>query len=161
MAVNTWNYLGFPTSSAAWRGPLKEWIGWGLEGDSSLLFGITAWFLWKARNELIFSNKISNHCQLAECCCNWARSVTDAFNRDSRCLNTQRSRRWVDVEWDPGPSDGVTINTDGSFMPSLNKASAGGIIRSADGRGLVAFTMNLGQCTITRAEMRGVIAELE
>ncbi|CAN1188180.1 Putative ribonuclease H protein At1g65750 [Linum perenne] len=46
-------------------------------------------------------------------------------------------------------------------MASLNKAAAGGIIRSVVGRGLVAFTMNLGQCSITRAEMRGAIAGLE
>ncbi|CAN1188179.1 Putative ribonuclease H protein At1g65750 [Linum perenne] len=89
MAVNTWNYLGFPTYSAAWRGPVKEWIDWGLHGDLGLLFGVTAWLLWKARNELIFSNKGSDHCQLAVRCCNWARSVSDAFNRDLRCLNTQ------------------------------------------------------------------------
>ncbi|CAN1753236.1 Putative ribonuclease H protein At1g65750 [Linum perenne] len=57
--------------------------------------------------------------------------------------------------------EGVTVNTDGSYSLSLNRVSAGGIIRTNDGRSLVAFTANLVQCSITRAEIIGAITGLE
>ncbi|CAN1189728.1 hypothetical protein LINPERHAP2_LOCUS40075 [Linum perenne] len=40
-------------------------------------------------------------------------------------------------------------------------AAAGGLIRSNDGRCLLAFCTNLGKCSIMRAELRGVIAGLQ
>ncbi|CAN1127864.1 Putative ribonuclease H protein At1g65750 [Linum perenne] len=70
-------------------------------------------------------------------------------------------KKWDEISWDPGPTAGVTINTDGSYIPTVNKASTGGIIRSHEGRVLVDFTMNLGACSITRAEIRGAITGLE
>ncbi|CAN1841222.1 Putative ribonuclease H protein At1g65750, partial [Linum perenne] len=92
---------------------------------------------------------------------NWARDASAAFDRDTRCLSKATERIWKSVAWEPGPSEAITINTDGSFRSDRGRASAGGIIRSADGRGLVAFTMNLGCCSITRAEIRGAISSLE
>ncbi|CAN1816372.1 Putative ribonuclease H protein At1g65750 [Linum perenne] len=91
----------------------------------------------------------------------WVTSADEAFSRDARCLNRKRPKLWEAIAWDPGPEDAVTVNTDGSFNPTSNKATTGGIIRSSDGCGLVAFTMNLGCCTITRAEIRGAISGLE
>ncbi|CAN1180885.1 hypothetical protein LINPERHAP2_LOCUS35024 [Linum perenne] len=39
-------------------------------------------------------------------------------------------------------------------------AAAGGLIRTNDGRGLLAYCVNLGKCSIMRAELRGVIEGL-
>ncbi|CAN1133397.1 Putative ribonuclease H protein At1g65750, partial [Linum perenne] len=65
------------------------------------------------------------------------------------------------IAWEPGPADWVTVNTDGSVLKQDNKAAAGGIIRNHLGRSLIAFSMNLGRCTVTRAELRGAITGLE
>ncbi|CAN0830938.1 Putative ribonuclease H protein At1g65750, partial [Linum grandiflorum] len=54
-----------------------------------------------------------------------------------------------------------TLNTDDSVIPSENRAAVGGIIRDAQGRMLVAFAASLGTCTVTRAEMSGVIDDME
>ncbi|CAN1841221.1 Putative ribonuclease H protein At1g65750 [Linum perenne] len=126
-----------------------------------MLFGVAAWLIWKARNESVFSNTTRNPLQTANWIRNWARDASAAFDRDTRCLSKATERIWKSVAWEPGPSEAITINTDGSFRSDRGRASAGGIIRSADGRGLVAFTMNLGCCSITRAEIRGAISSLE
>ncbi|CAN1169907.1 Putative ribonuclease H protein At1g65750 [Linum perenne] len=67
----------------------------------------------------------------------------------------------VNIAWDPGPIGWVTVNTDGSVNPQTRKAAAGGLLRDANGRCFHAFTMNLGVCSITRAELRGAIRGLE
>ncbi|CAN1147969.1 hypothetical protein LINPERHAP1_LOCUS24474 [Linum perenne] len=133
----------------------------GLQGNKSLLFGITAWTIWKDRNEFIFSNSSASAVQTTQRSIRSTNTVTEAFQREARCFGTPRPKSWVDIAWEPGPTDWVTINTDGSFTPAIRKASVGGIIRTSDGRGLVAFTMNLGMCTITRAEIRGAITGLD
>ncbi|CAN1732206.1 Putative ribonuclease H protein At1g65750 [Linum perenne] len=71
-----------------------------------------------------------------------------------------RDCKSVNVAWDPGPADWITINSDGSFDPSSGRATAGGQARNSDGRCMFAFTTNLGNCSIMRARMRGAIEGL-
>ncbi|CAN1331264.1 Putative ribonuclease H protein At1g65750 [Linum perenne] len=54
----------------------------------------------------------------------------------------------------------MTLNSDGSVDRARGKVTAGGLIRNAEGRCLLAYTMNLGTCSITRAEIRGAIEGL-
>ncbi|CAN1809758.1 Putative ribonuclease H protein At1g65750 [Linum perenne] len=161
IASGVWQELGFDVTNDAWRKPLPIWIAAELQKEKGLLFGITAWTIWKSRNDRVFANTTAGVTQIAFRSSNWTETTRDALNRNARVFGDRRLRQLVDVHWDPGPDDGVTLNTDGSFNPALNKASAGGIIRSSDGRGVVAFTMNLGQCSITRAEIRGALAGLD
>ncbi|CAN1354630.1 Putative ribonuclease H protein At1g65750, partial [Linum perenne] len=67
----------------------------------------------------------------------------------------------VNVTWKPGPEDWIVLNTDGSVLKESGSAAAGGLIRDALGRCLAAFSVNLGRCSITRAELRGLIAGLD
>ncbi|CAN1827514.1 Putative ribonuclease H protein At1g65750 [Linum perenne] len=69
-------------------------------------------------------------------------------------------RRRVEVAWELGPPNWVVLNTDGSVMPESGSAAAGGLIRDDLGRCVDAFSINLGRCSITRAELRGVIGGL-
>ncbi|CAN1175878.1 Putative ribonuclease H protein At1g65750 [Linum perenne] len=61
----------------------------------------------------------------------------------------------TNVVWTPGPVGWITVNSDGSFDARLGRAAAGGLARDSEGRCKFAYTMNLGSCSITRAEMRG------
>ncbi|CAN1148505.1 Putative ribonuclease H protein At1g65750, partial [Linum perenne] len=160
-AADTWASLGFRTDARAWLGTTSNWLIEGIQGEAGLLFGVSAWLIWKARNESLFANHLVTAPQLALRIQHWVGFAAEAFNRDVRCLSVQKRKEWQSIAWDPGPTDAVTINTDGSFNPASKKAAAGGIIRRQDGRGLVAFAMNLGCCTITRAEIRGAISGLE
>ncbi|CAN1743220.1 Putative ribonuclease H protein At1g65750 [Linum perenne] len=51
----------------------------------------------------------------------------------------------------------VVLNSDGSVLHPSSKAAAGGLIRDELGRCLMAFSYNLGRCSITRAELRGAV----
>ncbi|CAN1788388.1 Putative ribonuclease H protein At1g65750 [Linum perenne] len=114
-----------------------------------------------AWNEVIFSNSSASALQIAQRSIYWTNAVTEAFQHEDRCFGPQRVKRWENIAWEPRLADWVTINTDGSCIAPIRKVPAGGIIRRSDGRGLVAFTMNLGACTINRAEIRGAITGLE
>ncbi|CAN1819554.1 Putative ribonuclease H protein At1g65750, partial [Linum perenne] len=70
-------------------------------------------------------------------------------------------RREIGVAWDPGPEGWVTLNSDGSADLSKKQATAGGLVRDWQGRCLFTYTMNLGNCSITRAEFRGALEGLE
>ncbi|CAN1323626.1 Putative ribonuclease H protein At1g65750, partial [Linum perenne] len=67
----------------------------------------------------------------------------------------------IGVAWDPGPEGWVTLNSDGSADLSKKQATAGGLVRDWQGRCLFTYTMNLGNCSITRAEFRGALEGLE
>ncbi|CAN0826658.1 Putative ribonuclease H protein At1g65750 [Linum grandiflorum] len=61
------------------------------------------------------------------------------------------------IGWRPGDEGWFTLSTDGSLWSSQRNAAAGGVIRDDRGSLVKAFTMNLGCCSITRAEMRGIV----
>ncbi|CAN1170093.1 hypothetical protein LINPERHAP2_LOCUS28782 [Linum perenne] len=81
----------------------------------------------------------------------WASHNLTAMGRDSR-LNLMQSRRVAStIALDPGPLDGVTVNTDGSVQQDPNRVVVDGINRTSDGKALGAFVANLGNCLVTRA----------
>ncbi|CAN1311977.1 Putative ribonuclease H protein At1g65750 [Linum perenne] len=66
----------------------------------------------------------------------------------------------IEVAWDPGEAGWVSLYTDGSADRRKRKDAAGGLLRDFDGRCIMAYSMNLGNCSITRAEMRGAVEGL-
>ncbi|CAN1181985.1 Putative ribonuclease H protein At1g65750 [Linum perenne] len=91
----------------------------------------------------------------------WTHSVELALSQDSILRSKPTSRRNIDIVWDPGPEDWVTVNTDGSVINQSGNASAGGLIRDHLGHCFLAFSANIGKCSITRAELRGILQGLE
>ncbi|CAN1154206.1 Putative ribonuclease H protein At1g65750 [Linum perenne] len=67
----------------------------------------------------------------------------------------------IAIDWDPGSEGWVTVNTDGSVVQSIGNTPTGGLIRDHLGRCFSAFSANLGRCSITRAELRGILHGLE
>ncbi|CAN1126630.1 Putative ribonuclease H protein At1g65750 [Linum perenne] len=61
----------------------------------------------------------------------------------------------------PALAPSFTINSDGLVDRSSGNASAGGVLRDWQGRSIDAFTTNLGTCSITRAELTGIIIGME
>ncbi|CAN0824572.1 hypothetical protein LINGRAPRIM_LOCUS1735, partial [Linum grandiflorum] len=51
----------------------------------------------------------------------------------------------------------VALISDRSLILETEQASARGLFRDVDGRCLAAYSMNLGICSITRAELRAVV----
>ncbi|CAI0443595.1 unnamed protein product [Linum tenue] len=66
------------------------------------------------------------------------------------------------VAWDPPPPQGwVCVNTGGSVKQPGSIAAGGGVIWDWTGKCKGAFVVNLGRCTITRAEIMAAIRGLQ
>ncbi|CAN1831535.1 Putative ribonuclease H protein At1g65750 [Linum perenne] len=70
------------------------------------------------------------------------------------------TREVVNICWNPANNPWITLNTDGS-LNSDGHAGAGGVLRTSEARVVRAFSTNLGRCSITRAEIRGIIEGMQ
>ncbi|CAN1182797.1 Putative ribonuclease H protein At1g65750, partial [Linum perenne] len=89
-------------------------------------------------------------------------STGDTLERDRFISHTGPPTKTGEyISWEPAPPEWVSLNSDGSVLSETGQAAAGGLIRDHQGRCLAAFTMNLGKCSITRAELRGAVSGLQ
>ncbi|CAN1177369.1 Putative ribonuclease H protein At1g65750 [Linum perenne] len=161
-AKEVWRSVGrFELEDASWAGSLQDWFGRHLFEAEGLLFGLVCWALWNTRNSRNFAENSDPPKSVACRILAWTRIVDEALSRDEGFLEPKLARRDADIAWEPGPQGSITVNTDGAVMPASGSAAAGGLLRDASGRCLAAFTANLGNCSITRAEMRGAILGLQ
>ncbi|CAN1797708.1 Putative ribonuclease H protein At1g65750 [Linum perenne] len=151
----------YDTSSASWEGDFKSWMEDNLKSDTDFMFGIHCWMLWRVRNEQVFIGSQSSAASIAMRSFNWSMQVKRALQKEELTSGTEPNRRLIDVRWEQGPEGWVVVNTDGSVDQAAKRATIGGVIRTADCRCLSAFSMNIGTCSITRAEIRGAIEGLK
>ncbi|CAN1186113.1 Putative ribonuclease H protein At1g65750 [Linum perenne] len=160
-AAEVWNHIGgFDTSDRGWLGSEEPWLQQNLKSDRGTLFGIGCWLVWKARNERVFSDDSATAQQVAYKAFSWVRMVAEASTRSKWISDNHNTSHQLEIAWRPDLGGAVTLNSDGSANRIRGKATAGGLIRNAEGRCFLAYTMNLGSCSITRAEMRGAIEGL-
>ncbi|CAN1131007.1 Putative ribonuclease H protein At1g65750 [Linum perenne] len=65
------------------------------------------------------------------------------------------------IAWRPGDEGWFTLNTDGSRITQSGATAIGGIIRDSAGSLVRAFSANVGNCSITRAELRAIVEGLK
>ncbi|CAN1773739.1 Putative ribonuclease H protein At1g65750 [Linum perenne] len=143
--------------------PILPWIERFIQKlELCLLFGVTCWWLWRSRNDRVFNNKLTTADSLTRHIQVWVALVGDTLERDRFISHTGPPTRTKEYSsWEPAPPEWVTLNSDGSVISKSGQAAAGGLIRDHQGRCLAAFTMNLGKCSITRAELRGAVSGLK
>ncbi|CAN1154516.1 hypothetical protein LINPERHAP2_LOCUS20052 [Linum perenne] len=105
----------------------------------------------------IFADSMDLAPTIAHRISSWVRMIKEVSDRSKTNLHTEATRELINVAWDPGPEEWITLNTDGSFAAILGRAAAGGLARDSEGRCKFAYTMNLSSCFITRAEIRGAV----
>ncbi|CAN1810690.1 Putative ribonuclease H protein At1g65750 [Linum perenne] len=162
-ARQVWSSVGFQSDNPFLASTdLNSWIDSLVRHDQALLLGIVCWYLWKARNEEVFTNATQRPQEVGKRALTWTQVVKEAFASEHSILGATPARTRSDVRWDPGGTEAgeVILNTDGSVDPSSGRAAAGGLIRDSLGRCTSAFALNLGSCSITRAEIRGILAGL-
>ncbi|CAN1177207.1 Putative ribonuclease H protein At1g65750 [Linum perenne] len=125
-------------------------------------FGLTAWVIWKARNKYIFENLCQPCSAVAEQCKFWTNLVlsswkTNQLGREAPGLARQTQL----IAWRPGDGGWSTLNTDGSRICSTGATSIGGLIRNDKGEFVRAFCANIGNCSITRAELKAIVEGLK
>ncbi|QHO48036.1 Putative ribonuclease H protein [Arachis hypogaea] len=57
------------------------------------------------------------------------------------------------VGWEPPEEGWIKLNVDGSVLQPGSRGACGGLSRNFRGRMLVGFSMNIGTCTLTMAEL--------
>ncbi|CAN1807775.1 hypothetical protein LINPERHAP1_LOCUS25156 [Linum perenne] len=160
-ACEVWEELGLLPAVRQWSiSNHSDWLRAVNGHDNSLHAGITCWYLWKSRNELVFESKHVPPAALVNRILAWSRAVDAALRIERSCLDLPPQRTSMDVQWDPGPEDTMVINTDGSVNPSTREATTGGLIRDYLGRCYLGFSSNLGSCSIARAELHGIATGL-
>ncbi|CAN1175299.1 Putative ribonuclease H protein At1g65750 [Linum perenne] len=139
-AREVWKHFHqFDTSSVKWTLGLQDWLCFFLKSEGGLLFGAVCWFLWKARNNRVFGGEAISSVGVAHQASIWVRDSTASEDRNGLISGHQRPR----------------------FDRNRQGATTGGLLRDEYGRCLFAFTMNLGLCSITRAELRGAVEGLK
>ncbi|CAN1163535.1 Putative ribonuclease H protein At1g65750 [Linum perenne] len=130
--------------------------------DTALIFGLTCWILWNARNIRVFEGKLTSAAGIMEQGRFWARISNSAQQEVTNLKRSQGSAGVTrNIYWKAAQGTSYTLNTDGSVRLSDHVAAAGGCLRDNDGRVIDCFAANLGDCSITRAELTGVINGLD
>ncbi|CAI0560437.1 unnamed protein product, partial [Linum tenue] len=92
----------------------------------------------------------------------WLTVVRTALDKDRKIHRPDPPIRTEEgISWKSPPPEWVTLNSDGSVLQESGLATAGGLIRDHLGRCLVAFSLNLGACSITQAELKGAVVGLQ
>ncbi|CAL1392568.1 unnamed protein product [Linum trigynum] len=160
----TWLQVIQPSEHQTFFGlHLQDWLLRYIRQPSlSLLFGIFCWSLWRTRNDRVFAGKVVSAEVFLHRVQAWVNVVQNAMDRDKEIQHPSPPARTEEmISWTPPPPEWVTLNSEGSVNPESSHAAAGGLIRDHIGRCLAAFTMNLGICSVTRAELRGVAEGLQ
>ncbi|CAN1177924.1 Putative ribonuclease H protein At1g65750 [Linum perenne] len=133
-----------------------------LDSEYGTKFGIIAWLIWQARNKFIFEHLDRPSSAIVEQCQFWINLVLSSWKtfqlgREAPGLARQTQL----IAWRPGEEGWFTLNTDGSRISQSGATTIGGIIRDSTGKLVRAFCANVGNCSITRAELRAIVEGLK
>ncbi|CAN1753200.1 Putative ribonuclease H protein At1g65750 [Linum perenne] len=125
-------------------------------------FGIIAWLIWQARNKFIFEHQDRSPSVIIEQCHFWINLVLSSWKtfqlgREAPGLARQTKL----IAWRPGDEGWFTFNTVGSRISHSGATAIRGIIRDSMGNLVRAFCANVGNCSITRAELRAIVEGLK
>ncbi|CAN1187916.1 Putative ribonuclease H protein At1g65750 [Linum perenne] len=138
------------------------WRSMLLDSEYGTKFGIIAWLIWQARNKFIFEHLDRPPSAIVEQCQFWINLVLSSWKtfqlgREAPGLARQTQL----IAWRPGEEGWFTLNTDGSRISQSGATAIGGIIRDSTGKLVRAFCANVGNCSITRAELRAIVEGLK
>ncbi|CAN1770674.1 Putative ribonuclease H protein At1g65750 [Linum perenne] len=159
-ALQVWRTV-LPSAIAA-RAEHRDFDSWWkamlMSKEFNIQFGIITWNLWRARNKLIFEGANQSCIELSEQCKFWINLVLSSWKtcqlgREAPGLARQTQL----VAWRPGDEGWSILNTDGSRYRHSGSTAIGGLIRTDQGRFIHAFTANMGDCSITRAEICAIV----
>lgn len=78
------------------------------------------------------------------------------FSLDASAMDISPGRSTTQVWWTPPQADWFKINSYGSILYEEMRAACGGPIRDASGSCLIAYACNIGNYSITHAELYGI-----
>ncbi|CAN1321033.1 Putative ribonuclease H protein At1g65750 [Linum perenne] len=101
--------------------------------DSNTQFGIIAWLLWRARNQLIFEERSLSVLEISEQCKFWIDLVLSSWKTSQLGREAPgKARQTQLIAWRPGEEGWSILNTDGSRHLHSESTAIGGLIRNWD-----------------------------
>ncbi|CAN1836421.1 hypothetical protein LINPERHAP1_LOCUS34763 [Linum perenne] len=123
----------FDCSQRDWYAETSTWLDKHLRSDKKLMFDTICWYLWKSRNERVFTASSESAAAIAIRALSWVRVIENALDKNTIGIGDDQIRRVTDIAWEPGPNGWWVLNTDGSVNLSLGKSTTGGLLRDGSG----------------------------
>ncbi|CAN1123634.1 Putative ribonuclease H protein At1g65750 [Linum perenne] len=121
-------------------------------------FGVAAWLIWKRRNKSIFENVVESTAEVCNQVKFWVLLLSSSWKAGQLGREAPGSARQTQlIGWRPADEGWFTLDSDGSLYVQNSRAAAGGLIRDSGGNLISSYVINLGSCSIMRAELRGII----
>lgn len=145
--------------------PVERWVLWDLEnegrfdvlgGQRDKAFGIICWFIWKNRNETIFTNNHRPVEEIISTAIAWTKSL-QVGSSNKRWATTAMSRNM----WQKPLEGWIKINVDGSLSRDGLSAAIGGLERNSKGSWLFGFQMNVYATEILQIEPAAILMGLQ
>lgn len=130
---------------------LVDGIAW------NVWFGLVTMTAWQVRNEKVFQDVDSQSFQTyhrIHSLAAWVRRCIDDSGRRPVCVQSVQS----DIAWRALRNGWVKLNTDAAVTNLGAKAAAGGILRDDNGNFLLGFSMDVGEATVTVAELKAILS---
>lgn len=115
----------------------------------STLFGVTCWFLWKWRNQYIFSGTtVLRKKEILLAFTNEVQRLNDSSPRLNSTSKQCRMVGWL------LPEEGfIKLNRDGSFKSTISRPAARSVLRDSHGNWVGVVVMNYGSSNVENAEL--------
>lgn len=84
----------------------------------------------------------------------WVAAITKAERNKGE---TRSGRAWQNIGWTTPMFGWIKLNSDGSVFGADYRASSGGVLRDFQGRWIRGFARNIGRCSISKAELWGIL----
>ncbi|XP_019168955.1 PREDICTED: uncharacterized protein LOC109164864 [Ipomoea nil] len=160
-ALDCWANSQAPASfNATAFTPLSLWIKDNCDmmrnatnqGSWTTIFPYLLWSIWRARNDIIFNNRMV---QVTETVLRAKKEASEAERLLIKHGGIMLGRQlWI--SW-KAPSEGwCKLNTDGARKAATGLASAGGVLRDHEGAWLTGFTSKIGITSSFIAELWGL-----
>lgn len=129
-------------------------MGW------DIWFGLTTLTIWQNCNEKVFQSATGTSIEIYHRVRTQAmgvRSILASMSSSWTVLDHQYDRQ---TKWEV-PLDGwVKLNCDAAVTNLGANAAVGGVVRNANGNFLLGFAMDIGEATVTMAELKAILTSL-
>ncbi|XP_031116716.1 uncharacterized protein LOC116020380 [Ipomoea triloba] len=138
----------------------RSWLNAGVQGFenkshkhmTSITFAIATWWLWKWRNDFVFTDTIVEVPARTYWIREQVKEINTAFARSKQPGAALSMRAWKQIGWTKPPEDWYKMNIDGSCNLRNNSAGCGGLIRDSRGLWISGYMHKIGSCSARGAE---------
>ncbi|CAN1788863.1 Putative ribonuclease H protein At1g65750 [Linum perenne] len=158
LASATWELLALSSGDQTFfQTPLLPWIERFLrKPELCLLFGVTCWWLWRARNDRVFNNKLTTADSLTRHIQVWVALVGDTLERDQFISHTGPPTRTGElIAWEPAPPEWVTLGKCSITRAELRGAVSGLQLAWEQGYRKIQLQLD-SQCAVQLLQREGL-----